>query len=101
QAPASGKSPLVDAFGKIQITHAEGAAGRIGAETERTISRRQITAASVRGTHRRHADVRRQILARPELMTDHGSHAGILHRRAWTIAGEHVVRSALVGSFAV
>ena len=47
------------------------------------------------------ADVRRQVVARAVLVADHAAHARELQRRAGPVAGEHVVRAALVGRLAV
>ena len=47
------------------------------------------------------ADIRRQVVARAELVGDDAAHAGEGEGRAGPVAGEHVVRAALVGGLAV
>ena len=56
---------------------------------------------AIRIGHVRHADVGRKVVPHAQLVADDAAEAGILQRRAGPIAGEHVVRAALVGRFAV
>ena len=102
QHAAAGDKPLVvHPTGQTQVTHLEIAAGRVGTQAESGVRRTQIARARIDVGLRGNADVRRQVVARSEFVRHHAAHAGVLKCRAGPIAGEHVVRAALVRRLAV
>ena len=98
---ALGEALLVNPAGQGEVADFEFLAGRIRTEAERPEGGAKVAGAGeVRG-HRRHADVGREIVARTQLVRHHAAEAGELERRAGTVAGEHVVRAAIMISLAV
>ena len=89
------------ALGQREVAHGEIATGRVATQPERPEGAAEIAAPGVLVGHVGNADVRRQIFARSELVRHHTADARVLERRAGAVAGEHVVRAALVGCLAV
>ena len=96
-----GPPRLVDPAGEVEVADLEVPPRRVGAEAERAVGAGEITTSGVRVGHRRDAHVRRHVVLRAELVADHAAEARKLQRRARAVAGEHVVRAALVGGLAV
>ena len=99
--PASGEARIVDSARQVQITDLEATLSRIGTQAERSERRTEVTGAGKFIRLTRNTNIRRQVVARAVLMTDHRANAGELKGRAGTIARKHIVRAAFVGRFAV
>src|SRR6476620_7962538 len=92
---------VIDAARQVQVAHAEISVGRIRAEAEGAVSGAEISRPRVWIGLGWNADIRRHVLPRAEFLADDAAEAGELDRRAGAVAGEHVVRAALVGGFAM
>src|SRR5439155_26793309 len=90
-----------DTAWQLQVTDGEAIRGRIGTKAERSERRTEISGAGELVRLARNANIRRQVLARAELVRDDAAHARKLQGRAGTITGKHVVRAALVSRLAV
>ena len=73
----------------------------LAAEAERPVRAAEVAGSGKFIRLTGHADVRRQAVARTEFVADDRAERRILNRGRRTVAGEHVVRAALVRRFAV
>ena len=101
QVAARGKSGVVHAAGQVQIANREIAIFRIGAQRKRSVRRTEIARTGIGGAEIGNANVGGQIFARPEFVRHHAAETRIHQRGAGPVTGEHVLRAALVGRFAV
>src|SRR5262245_37582036 len=87
---------VIDAFGQAQVAHAEILIGGIATEREWPVSRPEVTGAGEGGGHVWNTNVRRKFAARTKFVRNHTPDAGILDGGARAVAGEHVMRAAVV-----
>src|SRR5688572_488121 len=92
---------VVDTLREVQVADLEFLPRGIGAETERAVGARQIAAAGELVGDGWNRDVRRQVVARAELVAHDRAHRRVLQRGTGTIPRKHVVHAALVRGFAV
>src|SRR5947207_1768101 len=92
----AGKMLFVHSSREVQIADLETAIRRISAQAKGTVGRTEETRPSESVGLAGNADIRRKVVPRAKLMRDDAPNAGILHRRAWTPAGEHIMRAPIM-----
>ena len=99
--PPPAEAAVGHAAGKLQVLHREAGVRRVAPQAERRERGAQVAGPGVFVRHAGNADVLRQIVLRRKFVRHDAAHAGKGERRARLVAGEHVVRAALVRRFAV
>src|SRR6056300_284055 len=91
------KTSCINSARKREVTHLERLIRcRVTAHGKRSIHGTEVSRSRKLIWNVWNANVSRKILARSELVRDHGTETRELNRRAWTITSEHVMSATLV-----